>query len=738
MSADLIEVLVPIPLLERFSYLLPKHLQQDPPKPGTRVLVPFGRRTLVGVVWKINVEKDDKGRKYKPIKEVIDDEPLLKKDLLDLADWASRYYHYPLGEVISYFFTPSLRKGKDAKFLETAFWNVSTEGEFIKLSDLKRAPNQQKAIELLREKGELAQIAAKAYGISLPTLKSLQSKGLVSKYSRELSPYTKNENLVREKTLKKLNAEQQHAVTSIIDSQGANKVFLLNGVTGSGKTEVYIRAIQDVIAQGKQALVLIPEIGLAPQAEERFKKYFGERVLSFHSAKNEREKLDAWLGASKGMVDVIIGTRSSIFMPMKNLGLIVVDEEHDLSFKQVERFRYSARDVALYRAKLNKVPIVLASATPSLETLNNALVDRYQILNLTKRATGANLPTYSLIDLRGKELQDGLSSELIDAIERELKAKNQILIFLNRRGYAPSMICRTCGWVSNCERCDAHMTVHKRPIKLHCHHCDAKKEKPSNCPSCNSDHFQSYGYGTERVEEFLKRRFVDFPVLRIDSDSTRKKDSLVGYLNTIKEGNPMILLGTQLLAKGHHFPNVTLVGVVDADSGLFSADFRGSERVAQLTTQVAGRAGRDKKPGTVLLQTYCPEHPQIEELMTGSYEKFARNLLLERRVAKSPPFSFQAKIQAESPNSYVSRDFIINLLELAKKIKVRPKDLRLIGPLPAVMEKKSGVFRWEVNIFSGSRKSLHEFLDLTQTLLYKPETSNKVRWSVDVDPISLV
>ena len=738
MSDNLIEVLVPIPLLEKFSYLLPKHIKSSLPLPGSRVLVPFGRRTLVGIVWKTNSSPNLKIKKYKYIKEVIDNEPLLTKDLLDLADWASRYYHHPLGEVISYFFPPSLRKGKDAKFLETSFWDLTNKGEFFRMEDLFRAPNQQKALEIFREKGELAQIAAKAFGISQRTLSALEKKELLSKYTRELLPYKKSDSLKGKQEIKKLNAEQKLAVDSIISSEDSNKVFLLNGITGSGKTEVYIRAIQDVIKKGKQALVLIPEIGLAPQAEERFKNFFGERVLSFHSAKNDREKLDAWLGASRGLVDIIIGTRSSVFMPMKNLGLIVVDEEHDLSFKQVERFKYSARDIALYRAKLQNIPIVLASATPSLETLKNSLTKKYKALNLTKRATGANLPKFSLIDLRGKELQDGLSSELINEVEEQLKSNNQVLIFLNRRGYAPSMICKSCGWVSNCERCDAHMTLHKKPERLQCHHCDSQKQKPSNCPSCESNQFESYGYGTERIEEFLKKRFKNFPVLRLDSDSTRKKNSLENYLGIIKEGKPTILLGTQLLAKGHHFPDVTLVGIVDADSGLFSADFRGSERVAQLMTQVAGRAGRDKKPGRVLLQTYCPEHPQIEELITGSYERFSRNLIIERKAAKSPPFSFQAKIQAESPNTFVSRDFILDLLESAMKIKKLPKGLRVIGPLPAVMEKKSGVYRWEINIFSESRKSLHEFLDLTQTILYLPSTSKKVRWSIDIDPISLI
>lgn len=734
---NLIEVLVPIPLMERFSYLLPKHIHRDSLKPGSRVLVPFGRRTLVGVVWKTTSLKTS-GIRYKYVKDVIDREPLLNKDLMKLAEWASRYYHHPLGEIITYFFPPSLRKGSDAKFSETKFWSLTTKGEFIQLSELSKAPNQQKAIELFREKGELAQIAVKAYGISSASLKALEKKELVQYCNREASPFVKNKEVTTERKLKKLNEEQNHAVESIIDSSGSNKVFLLNGITGSGKTEVYIRAIQDTISKGKQALVLIPEIGLAPQSEDRFKKYFGERVLSFHSAKSEKEKLNAWLGASRGLVDIIIGTRSSVFIPMSNIGLIVVDEEHDLSFKQVERFKYSARDIALYRAKLQNIPIILASATPSLETLNNALINKYQILNLTKRATGAELPKYQLVDLRGESLESGLSQELINGIEGELESGNQILIFLNRRGYAPSMICKSCGWISTCNRCDAHMTLHKKPLKLHCHHCDAQKEKPSKCPECDSSKFESYGHGTERVEEFLKERFPDFPVLRIDSDSTRKKDSMSNYLNIIKEGSPMVLLGTQLLAKGHHFPDVTLVGVVDADSGLFSADFRGSERVAQLMTQVAGRAGRDKKPGKVLLQTYCPEHPQIEELMKGNYENFARQLLVERKLLNSPPFYFQAKIQAESMNSSTSRNFIIKLLDDLTKNKNKPKGLRVVGPLPSIMEKKSGVFRWEINIFSENRKSLHEFLDSTQSLLYRKEVSKKVRWSLNIDPISLV
>ena len=736
MSEDLVEVLVPIPLMEKFSYLPPKN-NTSSLKQGSRVLIPFGRRTLVGVIWGFVKKDPSDKRKYKYIKDVLDESPLLDANSISLAEWSSRYYHYPLGEIITYFFPPSIRKGKDAKFRESKYLELTSKGSFLQATDLSRAPSQQKLIELLKEKREISLKSAQAFGISAAVINGLIEKGFIARFSRELSPYKKFENNTLLSS-KELNPEQSEAVNAINGAQNKNITFLLDGITGSGKTEVYLQAIQEVIRQGRQALILIPEIGLAPQAEERFREYFGDRVMSFHSAKNDREKVDAWLGASRGLVDIIIGTRSSVFLPMKNLGIIVVDEEHDLSFKQMDKFRYSARDMALYRAKLEKVPVVLASATPSLETLKNAEEDKYKVLKLSKRATGASLPSFQAVDLRGKELFEGLSKELLEASQTELAQGNQVLIFLNRRGYAPSMICKVCGWISNCGRCDALMTVHKNPLKLHCHHCEAQKPYPNKCQSCDSNDFLTYGFGTEKIEEFLQNYFPNIKTLRIDSDSTRKKETLNEYFSEIREGKPMILLGTQLLAKGHHFPDVTLVGIIDADSGLFSADFRGSERVAQLMTQVSGRAGRDKKPGRVILQSYCPDHPQIEEIITGSYDKFAKKLLGERKSLKIPPFSFQAKIFAESPKSLISRDFILNLLNQSKIDEKIRMNVRIIGPLPSVMEKKSGVYRWELSIFSKSRSNLHKYLDVMQSRLYDPKLSKQVRWSIDVDPLSSI
>lgn len=734
MLGDLIDVLVPIPLLEKFTYKLPIKYQKRKLKRGIRISVPFRNRVVIGVFWDYSDFSKANRAKYKLIKEILDEDPLLDETLLDLADWASRYYHYPLGEVITYFFPPSLRKGNEAKFKKSTFWKVTDKGDFFDLSQLKRAPRQREGLEILRDRGDMSLQSLKACGISSVALNNLYKKELVQKIDVEQFPINLHKTEKVEE--KKLTLEQKESVKAISEGFGKQKIFLLNGVTGSGKTEVYLRCIKQLVKKGKQALVLIPEIGLAPQAERRFKELFGDRVASFHSAKNERERLDVWLGAQKGLYDIVIGTRSSVFIPMKKLGMIVVDEEHDTSFKQVERFRYSARDIALYRAKLYKVPVLLASASPSVESMQNALKGKYKLLNLKERATGADLPTFFPLNLKSKVLKEGFSDELLEEIQVELKKKNQVLIFLNRRGYASSLICKSCGWISYCDRCDAHMTVHSNPSELHCHHCENKKQLPSACPSCLDAEFESFGLGTERVESYLKKKFKNYPVLRIDSDTTRQKESFRIYLEKIEKGDPLILIGTQMLAKGHHFPNVTLVGILDADAGIFSADFRGSERVAQLITQVSGRAGREMKPGKVVLQTYCPEHPQMEELLKGNYGTFIKKIIKDRASANVPPFSYQVKLQAESLNGLISKDFLTSCLEHINDSKLMTKDIRSVGPMPSLMEKKSGVYRWEVNLFSTNRRPLHKLIDHLQAFLYHPKQTRQVRWSIDVDPIS--
>ena len=735
MSGEFIDVLVPVPLLEKFTYRLTKNQVNKELTRGVRLKVPFGNRDLIAIFWKFSDKRKLPNKKYKYVKEVLDSRSLLTKKEIELAEWASEYYHYPLGEVITYFFPPSLRKGKEAKFKETVTWKISNKGEFLDLSSMNKAPNQKKALEILRkEEGEVSQSYLKVLGISSQTLSALDKKGLLQKNKVERLFLDLNHGEPSEEM--ELNSEQEMAIKEVKESFNINNSFLLNGVTGSGKTEVYLRTIKELIKQGKQALVLIPEIGLAPQTENRFKKIFGETVASFHSAKNERERLDVWLGAQRGLYKVIIGTRSSIFLPMKNLGIIVVDEEHDVSFKQSDRFRYSARDLALYRGKINKIPVLLASATPSAESIHNVAVGKHNLLKLERRATGADLPSFLPINLKKKSLTEGFSEELLESIEDELNRNNQVLIFLNRRGYASSLICKSCGWISNCERCDAHMTVHYNPKILLCHHCNNKKKVISSCPSCKNKHFESFGLGTERVENFLKQKFKEYDVYRIDSDTVRAKNSFKKYLEIINKGKPLILVGTQMLAKGHHFPDVTLVGILDADSGIFSADFRGSERVAQLITQVSGRAGREKKQGKVILQTYCRDHPQIEELLKGDYESFINKILDERLLANVPPYSHQIKLQAESFNAFLSRDFLNSCIDFINSSNNKSQDLRIVGPLPALMEKKSGLFRWELNFFSHSRSSLHKMVNSLQFFLYEPKKTRRVRWSLDIDPLS--
>tara|TARA_Y100001970_G_scaffold250037_1_gene321354 strand:+ start:36913 stop:39111 length:2199 start_codon:yes stop_codon:yes gene_type:complete len=724
------EVLVPIPVHKTFSYLIPCDLRKLNIKTGCRVLVPFRNRKIVGVIYSISKKELNPNHNLKGVLEILDSDPLLCSNSLKLCKWASEYYHYPLGEVMSLFFPPLLRKGKAAKFKEVSLWQITDVGEFAPLEDLSKYKKQLSALKYFQINKSLTSSESKAHGFSSSSLKSLEKKGFLENLKKEISPFK----AFMEPSLKRftLNKEQQDSVDVISQSINNHKIFLLNGVTGSGKTEVYLRLIEEVVKQGKQALILIPEIGLAPQAEYRFKAHFGSRVSSFHSAKNEREKLDVWLGAKFGHLDIVIGTRSSIFVPMKNLGIIVIDEEHDLSFKQMDGFRYSARDMALYRSKLENIPAILASASPSLESIKNSKENKYKILQLTKRATGASLPTFQSIDIRKKTLKEGFSEELLAAIGHELTEKNQVLIFINRRGFSPSLICEMCGWASSCNRCDANMTYHKQNNFLQCHHCSSILRYPDSCPSCNSKSFHNFGYGTERIEDFLNIEFPEYPVLRIDSDSTKRKDSFDTFIQQINQGKPLIMVGTQLLAKGHNFPNVTLVGIIDADSGLFSADFRGSERVAQLMTQVSGRAGRFEKPGRVLLQTFCPDHPQIEQIVSGNYQEFALNLLEERRKNMSPPYSYQAKLQAESLNSSISRDFIKEILDENKKTS----GLKIIGPLPSLMEKKSGFYRWELNIFSTNRKRLHNFLSSLYPSLTSSNLSKKVRWLIDVDPIS--
>lgn len=531
-----------------------------------------------------------------------------------------------------------------------------------------------------------------------------------------------------------LNPDQQHAVSTILDAQNRFAVFLLDGVTGSGKTEVYLQTIAAILAADKQVLVLVPEISLTPQTIQRFQARFPVPIVALHSGLSEQQRLAGWLAARDGTARIIIGTRSAVFTPLKNPGLIVVDEEHDNSFKQQDRFRYHARDLAVMRASQHQIPIVLGSATPSLESMLNVKRNRYEHLVLTQRAGNAVLPSYYLLDLKQAPIEEGLSIDLLKAMRKTLDDGNQVMLFLNRRGFAPVLYCTACTWIAGCKRCDARMVFHRSPPRLQCHHCDSRLPIPTQCMQCKENALQPVGIGTQRLEEVLAAHFPEIAIIRVDRDSTRQKGAMDGLLEQIHEDKPAILLGTQMLAKGHHFPRVTLVGVIDADSGLFSADFRAAEQMAQLLLQVAGRAGRAEQAGSVLIQTKHPEHPLLQILLTQGYQAFADLLLKERESAGMPPFTYFAIFRVEAYQQEVANQFLETIKNISKPYI---EMIQVLGPVPALMAKKKGLYCQQLIIRAESRARLQPFLKYVLEQLESTPPVKNVKWVLDVDPVEI-
>ncbi len=532
-----------------------------------------------------------------------------------------------------------------------------------------------------------------------------------------------------------LNAQQHEALQKIGSAKKGYHCFLLEGVTGSGKTEVYLQAIAEKLSAGLQVLVLVPEISLTPQTLHRFQQRFTHYpIVTFHSGLSDKQRFQAWQKGRSGTAKIIIGTRSAIFVPLKKPGLLIVDEEHDTSYKQQDGFRYSARDLAVYRAQLANIPVLLGSATPSLESINNALAKRYTLLSLDERASQAKQPKFRTVDLKGKTLLEGFSVELLEAIRHHLHQGHQVLVFLNRRGYAPLLQCHDCGWTASCPRCDISYTLHRKSPELRCHRCESQKKLASQCPVCQNTSLIPIGLGTERTEVALENQFPAFPIFRIDRDTTRSQERLKNTLRTIQEGKPGILLGTQMLAKGHHFPKVTLVAILDADAGLFSSDFRAQEFMGQLLIQVAGRAGREDQAGEVLIQTHNSTHPALMTLTSEGYKDFSRQLLKQRQEVQLPPFSFQVLIRAEASKASMAESFLQAIKQCTRGPAARANIL-LLGPLPAPMEKRAGRFRFQLIIQSGERAALHNLLRRLLPLYEELPLSRRVRWSIDIDPL---
>ena len=636
---------------------------------------------------------------------------------------------YPIGEVIHAALPSLLRKGRAPSIRGQSLWQTGAD-TIDPDTEFKRAPRQRQLyVHLQRHQpGQTDDQLNNRFENWRAAMKALVSKGLVVHVEQPCLP----DIIPDTDPGPALNAQQQAAIDAIRAQAEGYRAHLIHGVTGSGKTEVYITLAQRTLRSNRQVLVLVPEISLTPQLTDRFRKRLGVRTAVLHSGLNDGQRLCAWSAAAQNKAELVIGTRSAVFTPMPQLGLIIIDEEHDGSFKQQDGFRYNARDLALVRAQQAGIPVILGSATPSLETLHNCYQGRYELHTLTQRAGSGTTPRIELVDLCRQKLQEGLSPALLAAISGHVQKGGQVLLFLNRRGYAPLLMCHDCGWTTSCRRCDAHMTFHKNRRLLRCHHCGAEAPVPEICAGCGESNLISIGAGTERIEDYLGSQYPGVQITRIDRDTTRRKGSLHRKLEQARTGDAKILIGTQMLAKGHDFPNVTLVGVLDTDQGLYSGDFRASEHLAQLITQVAGRAGRADKPGEVLIQTHHPDHPLLQTLLHRGYEGFAHAALAEREQAGLPPHCHMAMLRCEAVRPETGEAFMASAKQLFDQYGHR--DVEIFGPLPAPMEKRAGRYRMQLILQSRQRKTLHEALHPLVHSLCKLKNSSQVRWSIDVDP----
>ncbi len=719
----IIRVAVPIPKRQFFEYQHSSALE-----PGIRVRVPFGPRKLIGVVLETTKESQWQSDKLKAILDVLDETSIFSSVQLKLCQWLSQYYQHPIGDVLHSAMPVSLRKGGSSQPKPVSFLRTTDEGQQIPSENLGKARKQQQLLAQLQQ-GEASYSSILAQYAST-TVKALVQKELIEQVERIPSldtDWLAHLN-IGEKPLP--NVEQAIAISQITAKIGEYASFLIEGVTGSGKTEVYLQAIESVLTQGKQVLILVPEIGLTPQTVERFAKRFNVLVGILHSNLTDNERLLVWQQSQAGQLPIIIGTRSAIFTPMKNPGMLIVDEEHDSSYKQQDGLRYHARDLAVMRAAQEKIPLILGSATPALESLNNALNGKYQHLILNERAGNASHPKQQVLDIRNQPLEFGLAKGIIERIGQHLAQESQVMLFINRRGYAPALVCHTCGHVEECPGCNKPYTLHKQLYKLQCHHCGSAKAIPKRCQSCNSTELSAMGLGTEQLEQGLQTLFPQYTSVRIDSDSARGKNRLNDMLDKINRNEYQILIGTQILSKGHHFPNVTLVVILEVDGALFSADYRAAEHLAQLVTQLAGRAGRAEKPGEMWLQTHDPSHPLLQDLLNNGYSHFARYALLEREQAMLPPHTYQALFRAQSSDPRLANQL---LMDISMQFSYS-KHVQCIGPLPALMEKRQGKFRMQLVLSSRNRAALQHALSQAMPNIEQLPLASKVRWALDVDP----
>lgn len=720
----IIQFALDTPLYRLFDYRLPDGLGAV--QPGSLVEVPFGRTLQVGVALGPATESTVGANKLRDVIRVLDDRPALSPEILRLAQFCADYYHYPLGAILLATLPPRLKNA--TPFVAETPWLVLTEAgraaepparakaQRALLDALRAAPQARETVRAQKQGRHAAALVAAGWAA----------------WSR-VPPLVTDAPQTAESPL--ATAEQQAALDALMPALGQFGVQLIHGVTGSGKTELYLRLIDAVLARGLQALVLIPEIALTPQLEQHFRRRFpGRRFATLHSGLAEAARTENWIAASA--CDVLLGTRLSVFAPLPRLGLIVVDEEHDASFKQQDSLRYSARDVAIARGKQRNVPVVLGSATPSLESYAQALNGRYRLIELKQRAISqARLPAIELVDLKHIPLDNGLTRPALQALTETLARGEQSLVFLNRRGYAPALYCPSCAWVSPCPRCSGRLVLHRakphsnQPHRLKCHHCGFETRIPPECPSCGNPDLKALGQGTQRLEETLTALLPAARIRRIDRDTMRPR-AWVELGEAVHGGEIDILVGTQMLAKGHDFPNMTLALILDTDGALYSPDFRATERLFAQLMQVAGRAGRADKPGRVLIQTAFPDHPLFRYLQRHDYPGYARALLAERKQLDLPPFTRQVLLRAEAP----TMDAALAFLQRAGALVPEQADVSVFAATPASMARVANLERAQLLIQSAQRQALQAFVRDWRPQLdtIRPRVA---RWSLDVDPL---
>ncbi len=732
-TEPILRVALPVPLSRLFDYRPPAGGAL--PAVGARVRVPFGRRRLTGLVMSHAAGSELPPERLKRAEAVLDERALLDDDALWLVQFAADYYHHPVGESVATALPAVLRQG-EALHPTATVCRATADGGNADIDALeRRAPKQAELLRHLLDAGDDGVLHAQLDDMLANWRRAyaaLRDKGLATSEERRASDRRPPVELDATPG-PDLNDAQRDAVDAVRAADGFG-AFVLDGVTGSGKTEVYLHLIADCIARGEQALVLVPEIGLTPQLVARFRERLGVDPELLHSGLTDTARLAAWRRARSGQATVVVGTRSAVFVPLACPGLVVVDEEHDPSFKQQDGLRYSARDLAIARAKRAGVPAVLGSATPTLEMLKHCRDDNYRHLRLPARAGGAEAPVIRLVDTVRHAADDGLSDPVRQAMRSHLDAGGQVLVFLNRRGFAPTLICSACGHVAGCRRCDARLTVHASAGQLRCHHCGAQRPLDPHCEECG-EAVRPLGAGTERLEDTLRAAFPARTVTRIDSDSVQRRGAMDDALAAATAGSAEILVGTQMLSKGHHFPQLTLVCVVNADQGLFGTDFRADERMAQSIIQVAGRAGREQRRGEVLIQTAFPAHPFWRRLLDGGYVGVSADALAEREATHWPPFSRLALIRASAHRRQDAHAFLVVARGLAAGLGGDRLDV--LGPVDAVMARKAGRYRAQLLLRSGDRAALHTALRALRPALEDDPAARRVRWSVDVDPIEL-